>query len=363
MKKNLINSKALSKLFMVLVTIFMFTTTVFAAETDIAIYINGKHAPVPSSMGLPFIDSQARTQVPLRFVSESLGHKVEWDEKKQQAKIDGGNVVVTVGSYDVKTPNGTIKMDTKAVKKDDRVFVPVRFISEALGHKVDYKYANGVNCVMISTGEGVILPEESKPNVDGSGVNSYEHPKDQFGYDEDTKHWIDYEQFGYNRLNTKTRAAGTPWMDDIKYLSSLMGTYMQVAFAQDGMLAPGNYTTGGQNEHGDPGSYTYITEFEAYPESRVVATRFWPLKNASDYSKSQVFIHNLFMECVRYFSQSPSDGNQIIAYINGQVAKNKYPEFNTPMTFGQTTVVFERLSKTGFGFNVCFNEWPDSIVK
>lgn len=364
MKKNLINSKALSKLFMVLVTIFMFTTTVFAAETDIAIYINGKHAPVPSSMGLPFIDSQARTQVPLRFVSESLGHKVEWDEKKQQAKIDGGNVVVTVGSYDVKTPNGTIKMDTKAVKKDDRVFVPVRFISEALGHKVDYKYANGVNCVMISTGDGVVLPEESKPNIDSDNVMSYVPDPNQWGYDDTTKHWILFDKFGYNTLNTKTRAAGTPWMDDIKYLSSLMGTYMQVAFAQDGMLAPGNYTSGGENEHGDPGSYTYITEFDAYPESRVVATRLWPDGSPlNDYSEEEIFLHNLFVECVRYFSQSPSDGNQIIAYVNGQVAKNKYPEFNTPMTFGQTTVVFDKVNKTGFGFKVIFNEWPDSIVK
>ena len=133
---KVVKLKTLSKLFMVLAAIFMFSATVFAAETDIAIYINGKHAPIQSSMGLPFIDSQARTQVPLRFVSESLGHKVEWDEKKQQVNIDGGSVVVTVGSYDVKTPNGTVKMDTKAVKKNDRVFVPVRFISEALGHKV-----------------------------------------------------------------------------------------------------------------------------------------------------------------------------------------------------------------------------------
>lgn len=360
---KLVNSKVLSRLFVVLATILMFATTAFAAETDIAIYINGKHTPVPASMGLPFIDSQARTQVPLRFVSESLGHKVEWDEKKQQAKIDGGKVVVTVGSYDVKTANGTIKMDTKAVKKNGRVFVPVRFISEALGHKVDYKYANGVNCVMISTGDGIELPGDNKPNVDPDNVLSYEKDPNEWGYSETTKNWIVTDKFGYNRLNTKTRAEGTPWIDDIKYLSSLMGTYMQVAFAQDGMLAPGNYTSGGENEHGDPNSYTYITRFNDYAESRVVGTRFWPLKDASAYSKSQVFVHNLFMECVRYFSESPADGNQIIAYINGQIAKNKYPEFGVPMTFGSTTVVFEKSTIDGFGFEVDFNEWPDSILK
>ena len=355
--------KTLSKLFMVLAAIFMFSVTVFAAETDIAIYINGKHAPIQSSMGLPFIDSQARTQVPLRFVSESLGHKVEWDEKKQQVNIDGGSVVVTVGSYDVKTPNGTIKMDTKAVKKNDRVFVPVRFISEALGHTVEYKYANGVNCVMITTGDSVVLPNDNQINVDTDNVMSYVPDPNQWGYNDTTKHWILFDKFGYNTLNTKTRAAGTSWTEDLQYLTSLMGTYMQVAFAQNGTLAPGSYLTGCESTTGDANSYTYITRYSEYAESRIVGTRFWPLKSASEYSKSQIFIHNLFMESVRYFSQSPSDGNQIIAYINGQVAKNKYPEFNTPMTFGETTVVFERGIHSGFGFTVCFNEWPSEIIK
>ena len=216
---------------------------------------------------------------------------------------------------------------------------------------------------MITTGDSVVLPNDNQTNVDISGVNGYEHSKNLYGYNEKTKHWIDYEQFGYNRLNTKTRAEGTSWTEDLKYLTSLMGSYMQVAFAQDGKLAPGGYDTGCESTTGDANSYTYITRYSEYAESRIVGTRFWPLKSASEYSKSQIFIHNLFMESVRYFSQSPSDGNQIIAYINGQVAKNKYPEFNTPMTFGETTVVFTKGIHSGFNFKVCFNEWPSSIVK
>lgn len=361
MKKYLTRTMSV---FIVLFTMMLCSSAILANE-PVVVTINGQEVNITKEKGIPFKDESGRVQVPLASVSESLGHKVEWDGKNQQAKIDGGNVVVTVGSYDVKTKNGTIKMDTKAVMKNGRVFVPVRFISEALGHKVDYRYANGINHVLIITSEDTeVPPTGNEPNVNLDNVMSYVPDPDGWGYNDTTKYWIEPDKFGYNELNTKTRLDGTSWLDDLKYLTSIMGNYMQVAFAQDGKLAPGSYKTGGEQQTGDSNSYTYITRYSEYPESRIVGTRLWPDgAPISDYSEEEFFLHNLFIESVRYFSKTPEDGNKIIAYVNGQVAKNKYPEFNTPMTFGQTTVIFEKGIRSGFEFTVCFNEWPDYAVK
>ena len=90
----------------------------------------------------PFIIS-GRTFVPIRFVSESLGGTVLWDGEerkvtiilnsktiemwigKNYAYVNGNSVLIDPGNPDI-TP----------FIKDDRTFVPLRFVSESLGMKV-----------------------------------------------------------------------------------------------------------------------------------------------------------------------------------------------------------------------------------
>lgn len=90
----------------------------------------------------PFIDPAAdRTLVPIRFISEGLGAKVDWNPLVQQVTIeDGGKaIVLTIGSKSVLVDGVQQVIDcAPLVVSPGRTFVPLRFVSETLGAAVDY---------------------------------------------------------------------------------------------------------------------------------------------------------------------------------------------------------------------------------
>nr|WP_307990104.1 copper amine oxidase N-terminal domain-containing protein [uncultured Niameybacter sp.] len=123
-----------------------------AAKQSIQINLDGKLLTQTKEMGYAYMNQQyGRTMVPLRLVSEEMGYDVKWDSKTQTATIieNGTTVKIAIGSQ-APTVNGvTKKIDAPATLKDGRTYVPVRFISEAMGEKVDYKnstvYIGGEN--------------------------------------------------------------------------------------------------------------------------------------------------------------------------------------------------------------------------
>ncbi len=85
----------------------------------------------------PYIDG-GRTLVPLRFIGEALGAKVDYDNGVITVTAGEDVVVMNVGSADF-TVNGEARvMETVPVLKNDRTLVPVRMISEALGMEVGW---------------------------------------------------------------------------------------------------------------------------------------------------------------------------------------------------------------------------------
>lgn len=93
----------------------------------------------------PFLDTEVnRTLVPVRFVSEALGCKVDWIAKDKKVEIKKGNnvVVLTLGSKEVLVNGRKSIMDCAPnIMPPGRTFVPLRFISETLGAKVQYDQA------------------------------------------------------------------------------------------------------------------------------------------------------------------------------------------------------------------------------
>ncbi|MCX5975400.1 MAG: stalk domain-containing protein [Coprothermobacterota bacterium] len=87
----------------------------------------------------PFIQN-GRTLVPVRFVSEALGAKVDWiDADKEIVIVLGAKVVGLWIGKDTATVNGVeSKLEAPPLIQDSRTFVPLRFVSEALGAKVDW---------------------------------------------------------------------------------------------------------------------------------------------------------------------------------------------------------------------------------
>jgi hypothetical protein len=112
------------------------------ANTELTLTIGNKNALVngkSTSMDTaPFIDSKTnRTYVPVRFVAEFLNGTVDWNSNTRTITISlGGEIKLAVGS-DIAYVNGkTVKLDAPVFIKDNRSFVPLRFIAENLGFKV-----------------------------------------------------------------------------------------------------------------------------------------------------------------------------------------------------------------------------------
>lgn len=93
----------------------------------------------------PFAQNN-RTYVPFRALGEALGATVDYDQtaKTVTYKLGSSEIVMTLDSKDY-TVNGVKKtMDVAPFAKDNRTYVPVRFVGEALGFDVTgLQNANG----------------------------------------------------------------------------------------------------------------------------------------------------------------------------------------------------------------------------
>lgn len=93
----------------------------------------------------------SRTFVPYRLLAEALGGSVTYDNSTQTiTTVDGGtSIIMTIGSTNY-TVNGTpATMDVAPfINSDNRTMVPLRFLAEALGCKVTPQYAaNGTTTI------------------------------------------------------------------------------------------------------------------------------------------------------------------------------------------------------------------------
>lgn len=81
-----------------------------------------------------------RTMVPLRFFFESLQAQVAWDEATQTVTVtQGGNTVTLQIGSDLAYVNGVeTVLDVPAYTENDRTMIPTRFLAESLGYLVEW---------------------------------------------------------------------------------------------------------------------------------------------------------------------------------------------------------------------------------
>jgi len=105
--------------------------------------VNDKNIPIDVA---PFIDKASnRTLVPLRFIGEALGASIDWDNKERKAiyKLGDETLYFWVGKKEAeiiigKNYSKKISLDVAPIIVNSRTFVPVRYVSELLGAKVDW---------------------------------------------------------------------------------------------------------------------------------------------------------------------------------------------------------------------------------
>ena len=82
-----------------------------------------------------------RTYVPLRTVAQAFGAKVDWDQKTKTASaiLSDTTIKMTLGQKTYLKNNASQPMDAACyIDKTGRTMVPVRYMSEAFGYKVNY---------------------------------------------------------------------------------------------------------------------------------------------------------------------------------------------------------------------------------
>lgn len=122
------------------------------AERNINVTVDGKQITFPDAT--PYIDENNRVLIPIRAVADNMDAQTYWNEQEKlvtikrlnnadntkydAVKLKIGEKTATVGKINAGDDTNTltdtkeINLDTKANTKENRTYVPIRFVSDAL---------------------------------------------------------------------------------------------------------------------------------------------------------------------------------------------------------------------------------------
>jgi len=125
-----------------LLLVFCMMFSLFAYASDISIVVDGKTL----QPDVPPIIVEGRTMVPMRIIFEELGADVTWIPESQMIRATYKEKIIDL-MIDAKVlmlcniAKGEIQrieLDVAPFIQDGRTLIPLRFISENLGYKVDW---------------------------------------------------------------------------------------------------------------------------------------------------------------------------------------------------------------------------------
>lgn len=128
-------------LFATLFLASLLLTSVSIAEplNEIELYLDGQKLPTTVA---PYIDAEAHvTMVPLRVISENLGAKVRWTQKTRTVDIyrENTHISMTVGDLHAHVNDRLAQLSASVQLHHHTTMVPVRFVAETFGIRVDWQ--------------------------------------------------------------------------------------------------------------------------------------------------------------------------------------------------------------------------------
>lgn len=92
----------------------------------------------------PYIAEGERTMLPIRFISEALNLNVSWNSSKRQVTIKGTDIklIMKIGSINAALNDQKITLEVPPVILNGRTMVPLRFIAETYGCLVSWDESN-----------------------------------------------------------------------------------------------------------------------------------------------------------------------------------------------------------------------------
>lgn len=115
-------------------------------KSVIILQLNNKTAKVngvAKSLDVPPFTLDGRTMVPIRFVGEALGAKINWDQAAQKVTLtlQGTTVELWIDKSEARVNGKKVFMDVPAKIMKGRTMVPIRFVSESFNQEVSFDNA------------------------------------------------------------------------------------------------------------------------------------------------------------------------------------------------------------------------------
>jgi uncharacterized secreted protein with C-terminal beta-propeller domain len=144
-----------------MVLAFCFGVSVFAENNVITVYVNNEKVEFEVN---PILED-GRTMVPLRGVFEKLDAKVDWNKNIMQVVIkDENNEIEMMLDKNKVMVNGEIKdIDTPIEMINSRTFVPIRFVGETLGH--DIRWDEKTSSIYITKNKSIFVSNNIIPTI------------------------------------------------------------------------------------------------------------------------------------------------------------------------------------------------------
>lgn len=126
-----------------------------AAQVKVSVNVNGNAVSFPDAQ--PYYEND-RVMIPVRFVSEALGATVGYSSEDRRVTIqqDGKLIVMKINSATVAVDSVIKTLDVPARLQENRTYVPLRFVSEALGATVGWNQTQRL--VTITTAAATSTP-------------------------------------------------------------------------------------------------------------------------------------------------------------------------------------------------------------
>ena len=183
----------------------IFTSESMTSSNSPLIRVDGEYI---YSDAKPYIKN-GRVMVPLRTVSNALGANTEWNEADRSATVTKDERQIYIKANDSKAyVNGYEEaLDSSAEIKNDRIFVPLRFISEIFNS--DVKWESTLRCVILKKSTAYLYAYTGKTellsgipvskvtysdwNADEIGENTLDGDLSTLWSAQGTYHWIMYD--------------------------------------------------------------------------------------------------------------------------------------------------------------------------
>ncbi|WP_248926564.1 stalk domain-containing protein [Paenibacillus hamazuiensis] len=113
---------------------------------DVKVQVNDELVQFPDAE--PFVDENSKLQVPVRTMTDKLGYSIDWQKTGEQIKLTIAGkkktIALTTGDSTAVVDGNKVSLGTQARILNGRVYIPFRFISETMGIRVQWDPDNRI---------------------------------------------------------------------------------------------------------------------------------------------------------------------------------------------------------------------------